>query len=84
MSTAASRACFCLRLCWSWNIIVVIMSSSRTALHDAFHLFVLCVNDKRFVAALIAALSVKPLKQTLERLVEGFQVCSITHPARQP
>lgn len=35
-------------------------------------------------AALIAALSVKPLKQTPERLVEGFQVCSITHPARQP
>lgn len=59
-----------------------LMPSSRTVSHDVFHLFVLRVNDKRFVAALI--LNVKPLKQMPERLLEGVQVCSITHPARQP
>lgn len=59
------------------------MSSSRTVSRDVFHLCVPCTNDKRFVAALIAVLSVKPLQQTPERLVDGFQVGSITHPARQ-
>lgn len=59
-----------------------LMPSSRTVSHDVFHLFGLCANDKRFVAALI--LNVKPLKQMPERLLEGAQVCSIAHPARQP
>lgn len=61
-----------------------LVSSSWAVSHDVFHLFVPCVNDKRFVAALMADLGVKPLKQTPERLVERFQVCSIAHPARQP
>lgn len=60
--------------------------SSREPLHMAFFFSSARarVNDKGFVAALLTVLSVKPLKQTSERPVELFQVCSITHPARQP
>lgn len=57
------------------------MSSSGTVSHDVFHLHP-CLNDKRFVAALIAVPSVKPLKQTPERLMEGCQD-SEYHSCRQ-
>lgn len=73
------RACFCLCLRWSWNMIDVM--SSGTVLQRRFSLC-LCRMTSGFVAALIQ--STKPLKQTPERHMERVQVGSITHAARRP
>lgn len=73
------RACFCLCLRCSWNMIDVM--SSGSVLQRSFSLC-LCRMTSGFVAALIR--SPKPLKQTPERHMERVQVGSITRAARRP